>query len=212
MDPIITNWLLLAGIHGVAVMSPGPDFVMAVQNSISYSRRAGIMTAIGFALGISVHVTYTLAGLATIITESIFLFNLIKYAGAGYLIYMGAKSLMSSGFNSSESKQAALPKTMTNFQALRSGFLTNLLNPKVTIFFLAVFSQFMGPQTPLWVQISYAATCVIQTALWFSIVALLMSQNKVRSRFLSFSKWIDRICGGLLIALGLKLALSKVST
>jgi len=88
MEGIFTNWILLAGIFTMALASPGPDFVIAVRNSITFSRTAGILTAIGFAVGVGVHVTYTLFGLAAIIAQSVFLFNLIKYIGAAYLIYI----------------------------------------------------------------------------------------------------------------------------
>jgi threonine/homoserine/homoserine lactone efflux protein len=92
---------------------------------------------------------------------------------------------------------------------LWSGFLTNVLNPKATLFFLAIFSQFITPQTSWWVQGGYALTCIIMTGLWFSLVAMVLTHAPVRQFFLSFSKWIDRVCGGLFILLGLKLAFTK---
>ena len=214
MTDLLINWILFAGIFGLALISPGPDFVVAVRNSIMHSRLIGIMTAIGFALGVIVHCTYVLAGIATVISQSIILFNIIKFVGAAYLIHIGIQSLRSKGhqdlrIRAGEQKPS---NTMSVRQALMSGFLTNLLNPKATIFFLAVFSQFITNETTLAVQISYGATCFFMTAIWFSLVSIFLTIPSIRQSFLSFAHWIDRICGCLLIALGLKLALTKAST
>lgn len=141
------NWILLASVFGVALISPGPDFVMAVRNSILYTRKTGIFTAAGFGLGVGVHIFYTLVGIAAVISQSIFLFSLIKYAGAAYLFYIGFKALRSKGFHASAAGASSKSQSLSPVQALWSGFLTNLLNPKATLFFLAVFTQFIGPHT-----------------------------------------------------------------
>ncbi len=207
---MFTNWVLLIGIFTLALASPGPDFVIAVRNSISYSRVAGIFTAIGFAAGVMVHVTYTLFGLATLIAQSVLLFNLIKYMGAAYLFYIGIQSLRSKGFDSDQSNiNEKRKKTITPLQCLWSGFLTNLLNPKTTLFFLAIFSQFISPQTPIYIQAFYGMTCVVITGIWFSLVAVILTQDKIKTAFLKFTKWIDKTCGCLLIALSIKIAMSK---
>lgn len=209
---IFLNWCLLFVVFGLPLISPGPDFVVAVRNSIIYSRKAGLWTALGFALGVVIHVTYTLFGIATLIAQSVLLFNILKYAGAVYLLYIGYKSLRSVGFDKSFSKDREKQKMdISALQAIRSGFLTNLLNPKATLFFLAVFSQFITPETTLTVQLLYGATCVIMTAIWFSIVAIILTNRKVKATFMQFTKWIDRLCGVVLITLGIKLALTKVA-
>ena len=208
MDGFLLNWFFLFVIFTMALASPGPDFVIAVRNSILYSRKIGIITAIGFALGVSVHMTYTLLGLAVLISQSVILFNLIKYAGAAYLFYIGFHALKSHGFEETTS-QRAQQKTMNPLKALWNGFLTNALNPKATLFFMAVFSQFINPETPFSIQIIYALTCVVMTGIWFSLVAMVLTHPKIKAKFLQLTKWIDRVCGGLLIALGIKLALSK---
>lgn len=213
MDNFFTNWILLISVFSLALASPGPDFVIAVRNSISYSRIAGIFTAIGFAAGVAIHVTYTLFGLATLIAQSVIIFNIIKYIGAAYLFYIGIQCLLSKGFDASQSNiDQKRKKAITPLQCLWSGFLTNLLNPKATLFFLAIFSQFINPNTPIGVQAFYGATCVIMTAIWFSLVAVFLTQNKIKTAFLKATKWIDKLCGCLLIALGIKLAMTKAVT
>ena len=92
------------------------------------------------------------------------------------------------------------------------GFLTNLLNPKAVLFFLSIFSQFISVETGIFIQIIYAMTCVFMCFLWFAFVSLILTNNKVKSAFLNISKHINRICGGILVVLGLKLALTKMQT
>ena len=208
MESFWFNWILLFVVFGLPLISPGPDFIVAVRNAILYSRKVGLITAIGFMLGVCVHVTYTLFGIAAVISQSVIIFNILKYAGAAYLFYIGMKALRSKGFeqkNGTDKNQKSA--NMSSVQALWSGFLTNVLNPKATLFFLAVFSQFIGPETSLMTQLIYGGTCVIMTGIWFSIVAIVLTNPKIKATFLRFTKWIDRVCGSLLIALGIKLAL-----
>ena len=210
MESIWLNWFLLIGVFGLAVASPGPDFVIAVRNSVLGSRKAGLLTALGFATGVVIHMAYTLVGLAAIIANSVVLYSILKYVGAAYLFYMGYKSLRSKGFDDSEvTGLRGLKKEISNKRAFLSGFVTNILNPKATLFFLAVFSQFITADTAFSVQFFYASTCVVMTGLWFSIVAVVLTDRRIKNKFLSFSQVIDRLCGGFLIALSLKLALSK---
>ena len=209
MDSIFTNWLLLVGIFSVALASPGPDFVMAVRNSIMHSRRAGIMTAIGFGLGVGVHVAYCLGGLAIVIAKSVLLFSILKYIGAAYLFYVGWQALKSSGFSADTIEESKLPP-MSDMTALRSGFITNLFNPKATMFFLALFTQIIDPAASFAIQSLYGLTCIMMTIIWFSIVATVLTAPAIRQRFLRISKWIDRVCGALFIALGVKLVLTKI--
>ncbi|PZP54934.1 MAG: amino acid transporter [Micavibrio aeruginosavorus] len=209
MHEFFLNWLLLVGVFAVALASPGPDFVMAVRNSVMYSRRAGIMTAIGFGLGVAIHVAYCLGGLAIIIAKSIMLFTILKFIGAGYLFYVGYKALKSKGFlGEVDAENEHL--VMSDYMALRSGFITNLFNPKATMFFLALFTQVMNPNVALPVQMIYGLTCMLMTMLWFSVVATVLTTPAIRKRFIRFSKWLDRACGGIFVALGIKLIATKV--
>ena len=207
------QWFALMAVFSLAVISPGPDFVLTVRNAVIYSRRIGILTSVGIGLGILVHVTYTLLGMAAVIASSIFLFAAIKYAGAAYLIYLGWQSLRSRGAGQAAVEQALSvegesPRSLTTGQAVRSGFLTNVLNPKATLFFLAIFSQIIRVDTPPVWQVGYGLTCAFMVTGWFSIVSVVLTQGRVRSLFLRATKWIDRTCGALMIALGIKVALS----
>ncbi|MEK9131457.1 MAG: LysE family transporter [Patescibacteria group bacterium] len=209
----IINFLKVALIHLLAVMSPGPDFVLISKNALTYSRRTGIYSAVGLGLGILVHVTYSLIGIGFVISQSIILFSVIKLLGAGYLIYIGINALRSKPQPLSTNITASSnPKELSVFGAIRMGFLTNALNPKATLFFLGLFTQVIDPTTPIWVQMVYGLEMSIMTIVWFSLVALFFSHEKVRGRFAKVSHHVDRVLGAVLIALGVKIALFSKGT
>lgn len=191
-----------------AAMSPGPDFVMAVKNSLTYSRRTGILTGIGIGLGISVHILYCAAGVGYIISKSIIVFTIIKYLGAAYLIYMGIMSIISKGTKIDIVNGTKLPD-MTRFQAIKTGFLTNVLNPKATLFFLGLFTFMLKPDTPVSVIVILAFIMIFTAIVWFTLVAIFFTQKRIQNAFLRFEKFFNRFFGGLLILLGIKIALTK---
>lgn len=195
-------------IHLLAVISPGPDFIMAVRNSLTYSRKTGIWTAVGFGGGITVHIFYSLAGLALIISKSILLFNAIKFIGAGYLIYIGLKSFLSKS-SKIELSEHNKKEDITRLLAVKIGFLTNALNPKATLFFLSLFTLVISPETPLPIMGIMSAIMIVNTILWFSLVAVFISQKRIRSIFEKFQGVFNKTLGGLLIALGVKVALTE---
>lgn len=206
----LSQFLTIAFVHLIAVMSPGPDFAMVTRNSLLYSRNSGVYTSVGLALGIMVHVTYCLFGIGLIISQSIVVFNTIKYAGALYLIYIGYKSLKSKVKNPSETEATIGEHRMLSpIHSIRSGFLTNVLNPKATLFFLALFTQVINPETPKIVQSIYGLEMVIMTFVWFSIVSIFFSNYKIKTKISKISHYIDRFTGAVLIVLGIKVALSN---
>ena len=121
-------------IHLVALVSPGPDFVVACRNSLLYSRTIGIYTAVGFGLGICVHISYAVFGLSWLIANNELIFTVIQYLGAFYLMLIGIQSLRS--FQSQIGQEPATASSrISPFRAVRIGFITNVLNPKATLFF-----------------------------------------------------------------------------
>lgn len=201
--------LLIAGIHLLAVISPGPDFAMVLRNSILYSRRVGILAAVGLACGIMLHITYSLLGVGLIISQSIVLFNLLKLLGAAYLIYVGFKSLLSKKEPVNEVLNTKEPKLkhISDFQAIKMGFLTNALNPKATLFFLALFTQVINPLTPIGIKLIYGAEMTFATFAWFAFVALILTHRHVNKVFVKVRFQLEKVFGAVLIALGIKVAL-----
>ncbi|BCK65142.1 LysE family translocator [Aeromonas dhakensis] len=202
----MTELLAVVAITFFAVISPGPDFAMVSRNSLLLSRRSGVLTALGIGAGVCVHVTYTLLGVGLLIQQSLWLFNLIKLAGAAYLIFLGIKMLRA---KPATAEVLAEQPALSSLGALRTGFLTNVLNPKTTIFIVSLFMQVVQPQTPLAVQLGYGAFIVLAHAVWFSAVAIFFSTDSVRGRLLAVRHWIDRVFGALLVGFGMLLALTQ---
>ena len=196
-------------IHLMAVMSPGPDFFMAIRNSLTYSRKTGIYTAIGFGIGIGIHIIYCSVGLALIISKSILAFNVIKFLGAGYLIFIGIQSILSKSNNNVEVKDTVNKDDISPLKAIRIGFLTNVLNPKATLFFLSLFTFVIGPSTPNFILALLGGIMMLNTTIWFSLVAIFFTQQRIQKTFYKFQKTFNRIFGGVLILIGLKLLFTK---
>ncbi|MGQ8705741.1 LysE family transporter [Serratia sp. TSA_198.1] len=205
----MTELLAVVTITLLAVISPGPDFAMVSRNSLLLSRRAGVLTACGIGAGVVTHVSYTLVGVGVLIQQSLWLFTLLKVIGAAYLIYLGVGMLRHAGAAAAAPSHADTAAT-SDFAALKIGFLTNVLNPKTTIFIVSLFMQVVNPQTPLSVQIGYGLFIALAHILWFAAVALLFSAPGVNARLLRLRKGIDRAFGGLLIVFGALLAVAGI--
>lgn len=196
----------VATITILAVVSPGADFAMVTRNSMLLSRRAGVLTAFGIALGVLVHVGYSLLGVGLLISRSVTLFNLIKYLGAGYLFWLGIGMLRARPAQPGASPTAPL----TDFGALRRGFLTNATNPKTTLFVVSLFTQVVSPRTPLPVQLGYGAFMSLAHLAWFVLVALAFSSAPAQRAVVSARHHVERGIGAVLVCLGLTLALASL--
>lgn len=199
--------LTVALVHLLAVMSPGPDFVLISRNSLVYSRKTGVYSAVGLGLGILTHVAYSLVGIGLIISQSVVLFSILKFASAGYLIYIGFKCLKAKP-QATVGEIAEKQEDLTVWQAIRMGFLTNVLNPKATLFIFAVFTQVINPATPKFTQAIYGLEMTVATFIWFALVAVVLSHRLIKDRFTSIQHHLERFFGVVLIALGIKVALS----
>lgn len=204
----MTEWLFLVAVFAAALASPGPDFIMMTRLSLTQGRFKAILAALGLGLGVCVHVTYVAAGLGALIASSTLWFTALKIMGAAYLFYIGWQGLRSKAQNAT-GEQAVPLKVLSAKGAVWQGFLTNVLNPKATLFFVALFSQFLKADGGLGQMVVYGGTCVIMTFLWFTIVATCLTTPAVKTRFVRVSHWLDRVCGGLFIALGVRLILTK---
>lgn len=207
---MLMDWATVLAVGCLAVASPGPNLAVTLRNSVAYSRAAGVYTALGLALGNAVHATYCLVGIGALISRSIQLFNALKWLGAAYLIYVGIRSLLSARSDADVGRPGSV-RAMGRAAAVRAGFLTNLLNPKVTLFFLALFTQIVEPGTSLSARALYSVTMVGLEFGWFALVAVLISQRVVRRRFLGVAHWVERATGAVLIALRVRLAFAKGS-
>ena len=211
------HWLEFSKVavaHFLAVASPGPDFAIVLKQSLSHGRRTAIWTSMGVGTAILLHVTYSLHGIGLLIRGSELWFNLVKYAGAAYIAWLGVQSLRAkprtetgAGSDAELVAPAPLPDERGAFAI---GFLTNALNPKATLFFISLFVMIVSPQTPKLIQAGYGLWMAVATAGWFSLVSVLFTQADVRRKFLRHGHWIDRILGVVFLALAASLALATI--
>ncbi len=199
--------LSILGIHLLALMSPGPSTILIIKNSLGTSRRSGLATALGIWLGESIHVLYSILGLWFIISKSILALNTIKYCWALYLLYLAYKLLQSKG---SSKTNISHTNELTAKQWITQWFLTGILNPKATIFFVSLFSMVIKPDTDMHSLLILGICMTINATVRFSLVSTLLTHSHIQSNYYKVSKRIDRIFGGLLAAFGLKLLFSKL--
>lgn len=207
MSTFWQEFLLVAGLHALAVASPGPDFAVVVRQSVNHGQRIGIITALGVGTGILLHVTYCVLGIAVLLRSSDVLFNLMKYAAAGYLGWLGYKALRAKPLDPEKLSSPAI--NTSAHHAFRIGFLTNGLNPKATLFFLSLFTLVIQPSTPFWAQTVYGLYMAVATAIWFSLVAIFFGHQHIRHQFLRLGHWFDRIMGVALIVLAIQIGLTS---
>ncbi|MFX2484282.1 MULTISPECIES: LysE family translocator [Serratia] len=199
--------LFVAGIAALGMLSPGPDFFLVIKNAARYPRLAAMMTAFGVICGVATHMSYCVAGLAVVITTTPWLFNLLKYAGAVYLVWIGIQALLSRGGGKMNVNN--LPQQRVSLKsAFAQGYLCNLLNPKATLFFLAVFTQVLQIDSGLGDKLWYAGIILGLSVIWWPLLVFLIQSGPVRRGLEKTQKIVDKLLGGMLIALGIKVALS----
>ncbi len=201
--------LVITVIHLLAAASPGPDFVMVTQQTLSKGRRAGLLCSLGIALGLSVHIAYSAFGLATVIANSSSALWAIKILGGSYLTYLGVKGLLAKPKRSAPQTNGV--ETSSAIKTIVTGFLCNALNPKAPLYFLSLFTIVLSPDMPLHVIAIYGIWIMLIQLAWFSIVATLLATPPVAKRFNKFGHYIDRVLGGAMVALGIKVMITRIT-
>ncbi|MEW6999475.1 LysE family translocator [Colwelliaceae bacterium BS250] len=201
----LTEFLLIAAVHFLAVASPGPDFAIIVKQSISRGRQHALMTSAGIGCGILLHVTYSLIGIGLLIANSPKLFNVLTYVAAAYLFYIGVQGIRAKPSTDNTVEQNKQAKTQTLGKAFLTGFLVNGLNVKATLFFVSLFSLVISTSTPIIVQSIYGIYMAIATAAWFSFLSVILTVDRVRAKLLAKGYIFDRIMGVVLILLAISI-------
>jgi len=195
---------VIALIATLGAVSPGPDLAIVTKNSLVYGRSAALWTAIGIGLGIIIHVSYCVLGVALLIAHSLLVFNVIKLIGALYLIYIGSRALVSGiedTYKQTHGGQGVVSALVAQ-RALYSGFLTNVLNPKCTLFMLSIFTVLIQPHTPVLVQIIYGIEIALITTFWFALVAFFLALPWLRKYIERIKIVASKLMGTLLVCLG----------
>jgi len=203
------EFVTLALIHFLAVIVPGPDFVITVRQSIKYGRLHGILTAMGIGSGLSVHVIYTILGVSALMQTSPVVLASVKILGISYLVYLGISLCFSKStgklFEFELDKEIAMQQSAT--KAFWIGFLTNATNPKATLFFVAVMTSVVSAETPIMIQVYYGIWMCFVNAMWFILVSLLFSSTFLRSWFNNKVQIVERTLGALLLIFATRLVL-----
>lgn len=205
----IDNFYLFFTVSILINISPGPDMIYTAARTLSQGIRAGIFSALGIFTGCLFHITAAVFGLSQIIEKSVLLFSIIKYAGAFYLIYLGVRSFLN---KKKTRKGTEVLCPLTDRRIFFQGMLTNILNPKVALFFLSFLPQFINPQsTHLKANISFLGLWFdVQGTLILIIVASLTGAFKnVLQKKNAFWNWQEKITGVILFCLGIRMLLSK---
>ena len=199
---------LIAGL--ILNLTPGADTMYILGRSLAQGKKAGILSALGISTGAIFHIIFATLGLSIILAKSATAFEIVKYLGAAYLIFLGLKSI----FKKADGKfQLSNENEVLNYRKIYfSGVLTNILNPKVALFFLAFLPQFIDPN---YVQSSLpfvilGVTFLLTGTIWCLILALFASKlsDRIRKNY-KIKIWLDKITGGIFVTLGIKLALMK---
>lgn len=199
--------IAVAVITILAVVSPGPDFAMITRNSYSFGSKTGLMSALGIACGVQVHVIYTVFGIAIVIASTPSLFMIMKLLGVSYLIYLGYKSLTNKTIINLEESSITAPSLS---KAFLTGFFTNALNPKTMLFVIATYTQVVSTNNSLLHNFGYGLFMSLTHWVWFSLVAIFFSNPSVRKRILERQQFADRLIGIILIMLGASLAFTNI--
>ena len=200
-----SQWLSLALVCLLGAMSPGPSLVVVVRQSFGGGSRAGIACAVAHGFGIFLWAVIMVSGLGALVIASPDLFAAFRFVGAAFLFYLGIQALRAT---SAGSEEVTAPFDENLGSPAREGFLIALTNPKIAIFFAALFSQFIRPDAPAAEQWMIAGTAAIIDMLWYAAVALLLSRTAVLAQFQRHNLLLSRIFGAILIAVALSVILA----
>lgn len=197
--PALSLFAVVAAAHALAVMSPGPDLAVVTRQTLAHGRAAGVRTALGIASGISVHIAYALFGLAWAIERYPPLLTGLRYVGALLLLWIGWGALRARPAAGPAPAAAPAHAAARDFGI---GFLTNALNVKAMLFFVALCSAVISGAASVPLRLALGAWMIFATGLWFCFVAWTLGHPRVRARLQAYGHWIDRVMGAILLLLG----------
>ena len=209
MDAMLLSFTLVAGL---LTLTPGADTMLVLRNVLSGGRSSGIATTVGICSGLFVHATLSALGLSVILTTSAAAYDIVKTLGAGYLIYLGLKSFWQlarhpSGVPVSTDGSADRPPAAHRTgRSYREGFLNNLLNPKVAIFYLAFLPQFILPgDSVLAKSLLMAGIHAVEGLLWLGFLSLVLDRGRALIQSGAVRRWLEGISAAVLVGLGIRL-------
>ena len=198
--------LTLVAITSVVMVTPGPDMLLVLRNTVVAGRRAGLRTSCGVLVGNLVHVTYCLLGIGLLIAKSILAFAVLKYAAAAYLVYLGIMSFRS---GTEPLEAAGVESRGLGRRWFLQGFLNNVLNPKGALFYLGVFTVVITPGTSAGVMLMLVSSMLLVSAAFWLLFVSTLDRPVVRGWFARSQRAVNRVCGAVLILFGVRVAFAN---
>jgi threonine/homoserine/homoserine lactone efflux protein len=209
MSPV-TQFVAFGGVVMLGAMSPGPDFAVVVRRSAVSGRGYGMAAAAGISVGVFVWVVAAATGIAALLAASAAAFTVVKVVGAGYLLYLGLKALRAALRGTGELKLAlSEPGRRGAWAAFAEGLLTNMLNPKAALFFVALVPQFVSAGASMSDTLVLSLIAPAGTVAWFMVVASVVGVLRRVFTRPAVRRSVDGLTGAALIALGVNLAASS---
>ncbi len=204
-----THLLVFIGVAAIVIVIPGPDTAVVTKNILVHGRRTAFGTSLGVSAGLSVWTVAAAVGVASVVRASEVAFTVLKLIGAAYLVWLGVQALRAAGHADSDLRPSTAKKpAMGALGGFRQGFLSDLGNPKIGIFFTSLLPQFMAPgHSVLLPSLALGAVFVLMTLLWLSVYCLVAAQAAQTLQRPRVKAAMDRVTGVVLIALGLRLAI-----
>lgn len=201
----LTIWLSLFTVCILGAMSPGPSLAMVAKHSLAGGRKNGLAAAWAHAFGIGIYAFITLIGLAVVLQQSPLLFKVISYSGAAYLAYLGYNALRSKGGVAAKLESG---EHTSAWQSAKEGFLISILSPKIALFFIALFSQFVAVGGSLTAKALIVLTPLVIDGLWYTLITFLLSSPRLLDKIRSKAQLIDRLSGAVLIFLAVRVVMT----
>lgn len=203
MEEIMTATLFitLLPICLLGAMSPGPSLAVVAKHSLSAGRLHGVISAWAHSCGILIYALLTISGLSVVLQHSPVLFKCINYLGVSYLVFLGIKALQSKGGIAEKMRTG---EKGTKIQAARDGFAISILNPKIALFFIALFSQFINPSYTIDEKAMVTFMPAFIDGLWYTLIAMVLSNSVIVEKIHKRASLIDKVSGGFLLFLAFK--------
>ncbi len=192
-------WLQFAAVCIAGAISPGPSLALIIRNSIKYNRLSGIITAVGHGLGMGIYAIFAVTGLSIILTTNIYIFKSIQIAGIVLLFVYGILFIVQ------KNKDFKIENNQKKFNTFLQGFSISILNPKILIWFSAVFSQFIISESTLLTNSILVLTASIIDGIWYILVALIVTSYSLKDFFKIRANTIQKISGSILVIISVLL-------
>ncbi len=200
---MLNQILVIVSLTALVMVTPGPDMVLVLRNTLAGGRGAGLQTSMGILSGNLVHITYCMLGIGLIISQSILVFSMLKYAGAAYLIYLGVMSFRSGGETLDTND---IERRRPNRTWFVQGFVNNLLNPKGALFYLGMFTMVITPETSAMTMLVLIIGMMLVSASFWLFFVYTVDRPFIRNSIARSQQTVSRIFGALLVLLGLRVA------